>query len=366
MRVLVLATDAFGGYGGIAKYNRDLIKAICTHPDCVEVVALPRLAPGEWGDLPEGVTYITDGVGGKTKYIFSVLSTVLKDSNFDLVVCGHINLLPVAYLAKKMTNARLMMMMHGIDVWETVGGSLYSYLLRYIDMAVSVSELTKRRFLDWAPLSAQKVEILPNAIDIDSYRPGEKPESLIERYGLQNKIVIMTLGRISANEQYKGFDEVIDVIPLLLQEIPNVIYLLCGDGDDRKRLEEKVEKLGLQQHVIFTGYVSEEEKVEHYRLADVYVMPSHGEGFGIVLLEAMACGIPVVASKVDGGREALRDGILGIIVDPGDLDDIRSAINRSLHMQKGVIPEGIDYFSYDNFKQRCYRILNRVVHDEGL
>lgn len=361
MRVLVLTTDAFGGYGGIAKYNRDLITAICSHPDCVEVVALPRMAPDKWGEVPEGVTYITDGVGGKAQYVFNVLSVVLKDSVFDLVVCGHINLLSVAYMAKKITNARLMLMMYGIDVWTPVGGKVNNYLLRHVDMSVSISKITKQRFLDWAPVSAQKIAILPNAIDIDAYRPGEKPESLIHRYGLQNKTVLMTLGRISSCEKYKGFDELINVIPLLAKEIPGVIYLVCGDGDDRKRLEDKAKKLGVQGHVIFTGYVPEEEKIKHYRLADVYVMPSRGEGFGFVFLEAMACGVPVVASKVDGGREAVRDGKLGIIVDPDNQDEIKTAITRSLQGRTGTVPEGLDYFSFDNFKQRCHHIIKQVM-----
>jgi len=312
------------------------------------------------------VTYITDGVGGKAKYIFSVLSAILKDSDFDLVVCGHINLLSVAYLAKKVTNARLMQMMYGIDVWTPVGGKVNNYLLRHVDMSVSISEITKQRFLDWAPVSVQEIAILPNAIDSDAYRPGEKSESLIKRYGLQNKTVLMTLGRISADEQYKGFDEIIDVIPMLSQEIPDVIYLVCGDSDDRKRLEDKARKLGIQEQVVFTGYVPEDEKIEHYRLADVYAMPSRGEGFGFVFLEAMACGVPVVASKVDGGREAVRDGELGIIVNPDNRDEIKSAIIQSLQGRTGAVPEGLDYFSYDNFKQRCHRIINQVMHDEGL
>ncbi len=364
MRVLVLTTDAFGGYGGIAKYNRDLITAICSHPNCVEVVALPRLVSGELGELPEGVTYITGGVGGKAKYVFSVLSVVLKAPDFDLVVCGHINLLPIAYLAKKITNARLMMIMHGIDVWEAVGGRIYHYLLRHVDMSVSVSELTKRRFARWAPVPEKRISILPNTIDVDTFKPGERSANLVKRYGVENKSVLMTLGRISADERYKGFDEVIDVMHLVLQEIPDAVYLVCGDGDDRPRLEEKVRNQGLQQSVIFTGYILEEKKIEHYRLADVYVMPSHGEGFGIVLLEAMACGIPVVASAADGGREAVRGGELGSIVNPDSPYEIKSAIIQALHGRTGFVPEGLDYFSNNNFKRRCRAILNRALYGE--
>jgi len=121
---------------------------------------------------------------------------------------------------------------------------------------------------------------------------------------LAGKTVVMTLGRLSASESYKGriykgIDEVLEAIPELTEEIVDVVYLVVRDGSDRRRLEEKAKSLGLTKHVVFTGYVPESEKVDHYRLADVFVMPSRVEGFGSVFLEAMACGVPVVASKAD-------------------------------------------------------------------
>src|SRR5262249_19585944 len=90
--------------------------------------------------------------------------------------------------------------------------------------------------------------------------------------------------------------------------------------------EAKARALGLSEHVIFAGRISEAEKVAHYNLADLYVMPSYGEGFGIALIEAAACGIPVVGSSVDGSREALLDGQLGRVVDPAKGDEVVAAV----------------------------------------
>ena len=90
-------------------------------------------------------------------------------------------------------------------------------------------------------------------------------------------------------------------------------------------------------------------------------MPSRGEGFGIVLLEAMACGIPVVASKVDGGREAVRNGELGIIVDPDKPQEVKAAIIRALQKPARIVPEGLDYFSYKNFERRCHDIIDQIM-----
>ena len=138
-------------------------------------------------------------------------------------------------------------------------------------------------------------------------------------------------------------------------------HLVVGDGDDRPRLEAKVRSLGMGDRVVFTGYIPEGEKADHYRLADAYVMPGRGEGFGFVFLEAMACGIPVVGSTLDGSREALRQGALGILVDPHRPGDIQAGILAALKRPRGVVPEGLEYFSFENFEQRCHQILQHVI-----
>src|ERR1051326_7215370 len=155
------------------------------------------------------------------------------------------------------------------------------------------------------------------------FGPGPKPAYLLERYGVSGHRVIMTVGRLNAAERYKGIDEVLDVMPSLVRETPDLIYLILGDGDDRLRLEAKTRSLGLDQHVKFGGYIPEAEKAEHLRLADAFVMPGRGEGFGIVYLEAMACGVPAVASKAGASRGALLDGQLGLIADPDNPQEIR-------------------------------------------
>src|SRR5688572_11171302 len=97
-RILYLVTDAFGGYGGIALYNRDLLAAICSYGAPLEVVAVPRLMSGAV-QLPDRLTYDTRGLGGKLKYAAAVLNVIRENRKFDLIVCAHINLLPLAYLA---------------------------------------------------------------------------------------------------------------------------------------------------------------------------------------------------------------------------------------------------------------------------
>jgi glycosyltransferase involved in cell wall biosynthesis len=180
--------------------------------------------------------------------------------------------------------------------------------------------------VQWSGIPAARGFILPNCVDLDRFQPRERDLVLVNRYGLRSAIVMLTVARLASGERYKGVDEIIDVMPSLLQHLPNLRYLVVGDGSDRARLEAKARAQGLSDYTIFAGRIAEAEKVAHYNLADVYVMPSRGEGFGIALIEAAACGIPVVGSSVDGSRDALLDGKLGRMVDPTKPDELIEAI----------------------------------------
>ena len=163
-----------------------------------------------------------------------------------------------------------------------------SGLLSKIDVIISISEITKHRFIEWSHLTQKKCFILPNAITQRHYGVGDR--------------------------------------------------------------------------VVFAGFIPAAEQADHYRLADAFVMLGRGEEFGFVFLEALACGIPVVGSKRDGSREALRQGVLGVLVDPDRPDDIQAGILEALKRPRGVIPEGLNYFSFENFTKRCRRILRQVLN----
>ena len=108
--------------------------------------------------------------------------------------------------------------------------------------------------------------------------------------------------------------------------------------------------------MVFAGRVPEAEKADHYRVADVFVMAGRQEGFGFVFLEAMASGIPVVASSLDGSREAVLYGELGELADPDDREALKAAIHRALGRPR-QIPEGLAYFSYEKFRERLRDII---------
>lgn len=347
MRVVLLATDAYGGHGGIALYNRDLAAALAMHHD---VVVVPRIVPHEPEDVPPGVSFRGEAARGGIAYVRAVAREARRGS--DLVICGHVNLLPVACAVSR----RPLLMTFGIEAWKPRGRVVSTWLLRRCRGVVSISAVTRDRFLAWSRFRGP-IYILPNAVRLEKYGIRPKRPDLVERYGLQGKRVLLTVGRLAGEERYKGFDEVMEVLGELP---PDVVYLIAGSGSDAARLRHRAIELGVANRVIFTGGFPDSEKPDLYNLADVYVMPSRGEGFGFVLLEAMASGVPVVASKHDGGREALLDGRLGLLVDPANPHEIRAAIGEQLARGVRGVPPGLTYFSFENFTARVAEVVARA------
>lgn len=348
-RVLALVTDAWGGTGGIAQYDRDFLEDVAARPDVYEVVVIPRVIARDVQPLPKKVRHITSPAGSKARFVRSALAAAMDKP--DLIICGHINLLPVASLASKLAGAPLMLLTYGIEVWSP-RGAVWRHLVRSCKAIVSISEFTLGKLRAWARLDDVGTFLVPNAIDLSGYTPGPRDEALRARLGIGNGPLLLTLGRMDASEQAKGFDEVLEALPWLVQQYPGIQYCAAGDGSDRPRLEGKAQSLGVSGRVLFPGYIAEEEKAALYRLADVYVMPSRLEGFGYVFLEAVACGVPVIASRVDGSREAVRDGALGILVDPSDRRELISAIESALVSPFVPSRSELEYFSIEMFSRR--------------
>jgi phosphatidylinositol alpha-1,6-mannosyltransferase len=353
-RVAFLHSDGFGGFGGIAKFNRDFLTALDATRNVERVHAFPRLIrePIE-AEIPESVVYYRRGARGKLAFASNVMAFGIKPTAVDVVICGHINLLPVAFALARMVRCRLTLVIHGIDAWTPPRSRLLRLLISRVDSFLSVSHISAERFCRWSGASMELCTVLPNAVDIDRFRVTPPDPALIERYGLHGSKVLMTLGRMDSRERYKGFDQVIEALPWLKQLAPKLKYLMVGDGPDQPRLDAKCKTLGIADDVIFAGRVSESEKVAHYNLADVYVMPSSGEGFGIVLIEAAACGLPIVGSKFDGSREALLGGILGRLIDPNDRQELLEAVLAALRAGKpSRRNDAVETFGIPQFQAR--------------
>jgi phosphatidylinositol alpha-1,6-mannosyltransferase len=327
--ILMLLSDGFGGFGGIAKFNRDFLTALGSCDVVARVHALPRLISGPIDEtIPEAVVYDRKAAAGKLAFIMRLGAHLATRERPNLVVCGHLNLLPAAWIYARARGARLALIVHGLEA-RTPRRSVRR-LARDIDAVIAVSHYTAEMFAAWSGVALERTFILPNSVDLDRFVPMDRDAGLAARYGLGASRVLMTVGRLSGEERYKGVDAVIEAMPRLLGRFPDLKYLVVGDGSDRLRLGAKSVTFGVADRVVFAGRISEAEKVAHYNLADAYVMPSFGEGFGIVLIEAAACGVPVIGSRADGSREALLDGRLGRLVDPHSENELVGAITAVL------------------------------------
>lgn len=355
MRVLALVTEAFGGRGGIARYNRSLLRAVASHPEVERVLALPRIVRDRGEPVPAGIESRDRAAGGKARYGVELARTLVGDRGWGLVLCGHLNLLPFGRAAARASKAPLWVPLHGIEAWGPRNRASRPFLSR-VDRYLAVSEHTRRRFLAWSGVPGERVTVLPNCLDAEGLAPGPKPGPLLDRYGLRDRTVLLTVARLAAEERYKGHDEVLAALPALAGAIPDVAYLVVGEGEDRPRLEARARGLGVADRVVFAGYVPESEKADHYRLADVFVMPGRGEGFGIVYLEALACGVPVVASAADASGEVV-EGVPGaFVVDPARPDELVAAVREALAREGAVTcPER---YAYPAFERAVHRLLD--------
>lgn len=304
--------------------------------------------------VPKRLDFRTRSASGKIRYVVESARAVVKE-RFDVVICSHINLLPIASAAAAAQRVPLLLVVYGIESWTPPRG-FAAKLVKRPDAIVAISEYTKQRFLEWSGVSSEKVHVIPCGVDAKRYGVGPKREDLLARYRLCGRTVMLTVARLAGKERAKGIDEVMESLTDLAREIPNISYLVVGDGHDRRRLEAKALSLGVSNRVVFAGFVPEEEKADHYRLADAFVMAGRGEGFGIVYLEALACGLPIIASSLDASCEVVLNPSFGRVVNPDRPQELKAACLELLgargRVRARAVPRELATFSLASFRAR--------------
>jgi phosphatidylinositol alpha-1,6-mannosyltransferase len=352
MKVLALVPDAFGGEGGIARFTRDWLGAIAALPEVEAVDVLCRHAPRRQEALPPKVAL--SSAGGRAGYALRVLAKLVAGPRHGLVLCGHLHLAPLAALAATVQRAPLWVHLHGIEAWRRPG-PLRARAARRATLVTAASRYTRRRFLEWADVEPHRVRVLPNTVE-PRFAPGPRRAELAERLGLRGRRTLLTVGRLAAAERYKGHER---VIRALAQLPPDVGYLVVGDGDDRARLEALAREQGVATRVVFTGHVAHGELPDFYRLADAFVMPSSGEGFGIAYLEAAACALPVLGSREAGAVDALADGEIGAFA-PADAEGLVGAL-RELLARPPADPRRVERFAPERFARHVGGLLETLA-----
>jgi phosphatidylinositol alpha-1,6-mannosyltransferase len=262
LRVLALVTDAFGGDGGIAEYNRHFLASLAACDRICDVVVLPRAGDASCPKtLPAGVRQLHP-VQRRLAYSLSALRTATHGP-FDVVFCGHLFMAPLAAAIARLIRAPLWVQVHGIEAWRPLSWQ-HRKAVETAALVTSVSRYTKRRLLEWIGIDPARVKVLPNTVG-PRFQPGAKPGYLLERHVAVGRKVIMTVSRLASSERYKGHDRVIRVLPRVLSEHPEALYLIIGNGDDRPRLAALAGECGVAETVAFVGRVAAGELPDYYR-----------------------------------------------------------------------------------------------------
>lgn len=295
----------------------------------------------------------------KGAFAWAALRTV-RDK--DSIFLGHIHFSVLALLLRLLApHAVIRQLVYGIEVWHLLSW-LTRRSLRQAVSIWSISDFTRRRMVALNPdIQDLRFEVLPCTLG--------PSQGAVPRGGPPAASSLKTLlcvSRLVASEQYKNVEQLIRSLPGVLDEIPETTLVIVGPGDDRPRLEAVVASLGLKDQVRFAGRVSDEELQAYYATCDLFVLPSTGEGFGIVYLEAMQHGKACIGARAAAVPEVIEDEVTGLLVDPEKPEQLSRAIIRLL--QDDVLRQRMgeqgrqrfeEKFSMPAFRRRLEELLCR-------
>ena len=374
MKVHVWMPDYVSAMGGIQALSRFLVRALRECLPDAEIVVFTKNDRSVPDPEENTVTrFSTVGWWAPSQrtaaFTVELLRCAVRERP-DLIITTHVNFTPIAHWLKKSFKIPFIALGHGVEVWQ-IQSIRVRRALRSADRLLAVSEFTRKRMANALSISSNAIEMLPNTFDMQKFELGPKPHFLLKRYGLRHdQPVILTVARLSSVEQYKGYDQVLRALPAVKRVLPDVRYILGGRGPDRSRVLQLISELGVTDSVILAGYIPDYDLSSFYNLCDVFAMPSGGEGFGIVFLEALACGKPVIAGNTDGSVDAVLNGRLGVLVDPGNVDEISMALMQVLSKrrplqilkQPDALRSGvINAYGYKRFVERVREIIQPFV-----
>ena len=319
-RILVVLSEAYATKGGIQAYGQSLLRAMGEAFPLAEI----RVISANDVAMPPGAEaagrVFFRGCGPRTSPLrrarmAAALWRAALVHRPDLLVCGHINFALLAW-SLRVFIPRATLLAYGIDAWAP--SLRLRRAARRLDQVLAISRYTADRMAEWG-VDRERLEIVPVTVDGETFRRVRVPDK-------PGHPVIFTVARLDNSERSKGVDLVISELPALRARFPGLRYVIGGTGDDLPRLAKLAEQLDVSDAVDFIGAVADEELPARFAGADVFVMPSRKEGFGIVFIESLACGTPVIACGLEGSREALLDGRLGILVNPEVAGQLQEAV----------------------------------------
>jgi phosphatidylinositol alpha-1,6-mannosyltransferase len=328
MSVLFIYINAWSGTGGLQKFNQNFLTALNSAAKTTDKVFALSLHD-HVTDFPKDTRVIMHTASG-SRLVF-IWKAIKLGFFSEKIIVGHINILfPIAFLLPR----KLVLITHGIEIWRPLS-FFRKASLRKVNKVLTVSNYTKNRIEQIYPFLKRKISILPNTIapDFEVQSLSADNRFIKRQYSLpEHAKIILTVCRLNSGEGEKGYDKVIESLSEILHNIPDVYYVLAGkyDQKEKTRLDNIIATFKLENHIIFTGYVKDEQLPSLYASCDVFIMPSKKEGFGIVFLEALMLGKPVIGGNSDGTVDALLGGETGLLINPDSKEDIVKALQSVL------------------------------------
>ncbi len=375
MRLLFLTQDFPPDVGGTQTYAFELARRLAGRCEAFTVIA-PRVSGCAETDraLPFEVVRVRASYDTlSVKALGPVLARTRRpfDAAFHVQWPTALATLPARRLGRL---RRIFVAAHGRELLfnplPAPLGAPYERLRRSVlthaDRLFPVSRYTGG-LLERAGVSPERMTVLSNGADPDRFSPGDA-SALRARLGVADRRVVLSVCRLVPR---KGLDTVIRALPRVAEAVPEVVYLIGGDGPDRPRLEALARETGVAERVRFLGKIPDAELPDHFRACDVFVMPSrldppHVEGFGLVFLEANACGKPVIGARTGGIPDAVADGETGLLVAPDDAAGLADAMTRVLadpDLARRLGERGrarvLEGFTWNHLADRLYEAMAR-------
>jgi glycosyltransferase involved in cell wall biosynthesis len=242
--------------------------------------------------------------------------------------------------------------------------TLFRWSRRRVARVIAVSEENRRTLTEFYRLPSEKITLVHNGIDLSPFAGPVAAPSLRRELGLApDQPVILVLGRLAPN---KGQQHLVEAAPAILAHFPTAHFVFAGDPDGRALLDERIRITGLQDHFSLIGFRTDVANL--LRSSDLFVLPSLAEGFSLAIIEALAAGLPVIATRVGGAAEIIEEGRNGYLVPPADAGALAGAVNRALSLDAVAIArmrqyaaESAQLFSLDATASRMLEIYRQVT-----
>jgi glycosyltransferase involved in cell wall biosynthesis len=310
----------------------------------------------------------------KVKFVLAALAAARKPalacSQPRIVLAAHPNLaVPAAWMrafAPSSSPIRSIVVAHGIEVWQPLPASRRRALLRANQVAAP-SRYTVEQLCKVQSVPAEKVSRLPWPLDPEFLRLADSRGAMRAPRGFPEGRVVLAVGRWASTERYKGADELIAAVAQSRLGLPDLHLALVGSGDDVRRLRQLAGASGAGAAIHFFEGLTQEELAGCYAQSEIFALPSTGEGFGFVFLEAMAFGKPVIGALAGGVTDLIEDGVDGLLVSGGDARKLATAVEAVLRDEplrrkmgaRGAAKVRAE-FSFARFRENLAQLIERA------